>query len=237
MSSTSTKSPSNQETIATLQTLFGKPKVPKLTKETTALMLIDFQYGDSHPDYGLGARAKDLGIFEETILYWDRLSNTVIPNAQRLLATARQVGVEIIHVHVSTLTRDGRDSSLPNHRTVCGSSFKDTFEAEIIPDLAPVGDEVVLTKVTASPFNSTIADRVLRNLGIENIIFAGVVTDGCVASTVRSAAEHNYGRIVVEDATAALSPQLHEYGIMGMAYNLAPITSTNGAVGLLRALK
>ena len=237
MTSTATKTPSNQATLLTLQTLFGKPEVPKLTKESTALMLIDFQYGDSHPDYGLGARAKERGIFEETLWYWDRLSNTVIPNAQLLLATARRVGVEVIHAHVSTLTTNGRDSSLPNHRTVCGRSFKNTIEAEIIPELAPEGDEVVLTKVTASPFNSTIVDRVLLNLGIENILFAGVVTDGCVASTVRSAAEHNYGRIVVEDASAALSPQLHEYGIMGMAYNLAPITSTSEAIKLLEALE
>ena len=200
-------------------------------------MLIDFQYGDSHPDYGLGTRAKELGIFNRFMWYWDRLRLTVIPNTQRLLATARRVGVEVIHTHVSTATEDGRDSSLSKHRTVCGSSFRNTIEAEIIRELAPVGDELVLTKVTASPFNSTIADRVLRNLGIETIIFAGVVTDGCVASTVRSAAEHNYGRIVVEDATAALSPQLHEYGIMGMAYNLSPITTTNDTIKILETLE
>ncbi len=219
-----------------LQTLFGKPPDPKLTKETTALMLIDFQYGTCHPDYGLGARAKERGIFEDTMWFWERLKTTVIPNTQRLVAMARRVGVEVIHVYVSTLTRDGRDSSLRNHRAVCLGSFKDTIDSEILPELGPVGDEIVLRKVTASPFTSTIADRVLRNLGIRNIIFTGVVTDGCVASSVRGAAEHDYGRIVVEDATAARAQPLHEYGILGMGYNLAPIKSTDEVVQLLENL-
>ena len=236
MSSTPIKSLSHQETLIMMQTLFEKPADPQLTKETTALMLIDFQYGTCHPDYGLGARAKERGIFEDTMWFWDRLKTTVIPNTQRLLATARRVGVEVIHVYVSTLTRDGRDSSLRNHRSVCMSSFKDSIDAEMLPEVGPIGDEIVLRKVTASPFTSSIADRVLRNLGIRNIIFTGVVTDGCVSSTVRGAAEHDYGRIVVEDAAAARARLLHEYGILSMGYNLSPIKSTDEVVDLLEAL-
>ncbi len=237
MTSTPIMSLSNQEALELLQTLFGKPPEPKLTRETTALMLIDLQYGTCHPDYGLGARAKNLGIFEETMWFWDRLKTTLIPNTQQLLTTARRVGVEVIHVHVSSLTRDGRGSGAPIHQTVNMRILKDTTEAEFLPEVGPEGDEVVLTKVTSSPFDTSIADRVLRNLGIRNLIVVGVVTDGCVEATVRNAAERDYGVIVVEDATASRVQQLHEHAILKQAYSLAVIKSTDQVVRLLEALE
>ena len=95
---------------------------------------------------------------------------------------------------------------------------RDTKEAEILPELAPEGDELVISKVTSSAFHSTNIDRLLRNLGIRNLIITGVVTNGCVESTARSAAEYDYGTIVVEDATAAMAPQLHEHSILSMSY-------------------
>ena len=237
MTSTQIMSLSNQEALEMLQTLFGRPPEPKLTRETTALMLIDLQYGTCHPDYGLGERAKKLGIFEETMWFWDRLKTTVIPNTQRLLAAARRIGVEVIHVHVASPTRDGRGSGAPIHKTVNMGILKDTVDAQILPEVGPEGDEVILTKVTSSPFDTSIADRVLRNMGIRNLIVVGVVTDGCVEATVRNAAERDYGVIVVEDATASRVQQLHEHAILKQAYSLAVIKSTEEAVHLLEALE
>ena len=104
------------------------------------------------------------------------------------------------------------------------------------PEVAPQGDELVVSKVTSSVFNSTNIDRLLRNLGIRNLIIAGVVTNGCVESTTRSAAELDYGTIVVEDATAAMAPQLHEHSILSMSYKDAVIKSTDEVVKLLEDL-
>jgi nicotinamidase-related amidase len=73
-------------------------------------------------------------------------------------------------------------------------------------------------------------------MGIKNLIIMGVVTNGCVESSTRSAAELDYGTIVVEDATAAMAPQLHEHSIISMSYKDAYIMSSDEVVKKLEAL-
>ena len=235
MAETTTWTISNQELRQTLQALFGNLPEPQLAKENTALLVIDVQYVDAHPDYGLGATAKKLGLASALDYYWNQLQSRVIPNIQRLLATARQKGIELIHVRVASSTQDGRDSTL-RYKAMGLRAPRDSKDAQILPEVAPQGDELVISKATSSAFNSTNIDRLLRNMGIRNLIMTGVVTNGCVESTARSAAELGYGVIVVEDATAAMAPQLHEHSILSMSYKDAAIKSTDEVVKLLEAL-
>ena len=86
---TQTKVISDEELQKKLWALFGKPREPDLTRNSTALLCVDIQYVDAHRDYGLGAKAKNLGIADFLDYYWDRVENVVIPNVQRLQATAR----------------------------------------------------------------------------------------------------------------------------------------------------
>lgn len=48
--------------------------------------------------------------------------------------------------------------------------------AQVIPDIAPGDDEIVLPKTASRVFSSTILERVLRNMGIEEVVVAGVLT-------------------------------------------------------------
>ena len=73
-------------------------------------------------------------------------------------------------------------------------------------------------------------------MGVKNLIISGVVTDGCVESSTRSAAELDYGTILVGDATAAMAPQLHESSILSMGDKDAAIKFTDEVVKLLEAL-
>jgi nicotinamidase-related amidase len=196
---------------------------------------VDLQYVDAHPDFGLGAKAKDLGLAHFLDYYWDRVEHLVLPNVRRLQATARERGVEVIHVRIASSTADGRDSAL-RYKALGLRTPRDTKEAQLLEEVAPQGDELVLSKVTSSAFNSTNIDRLLRNLGIRNLVITGVVTNGCVESTARSAAELDYGTIVVEDATAAMAPQLHEHSILSMSYKDAAIRSTDEVAAMLKTL-
>lgn len=225
----------NQELQEYLWAIFGRLPEPTLTKETTALLCIDLQYVDAHPDFGLGAKAKDVGVAHFLDYYWDQVEHVVLPNVRRLQTTAREKGVEVIHVHVASCTADGRDSTL-RYKALGLRTPRDTKEAQFLEEVAPQGDELVISKVTSSAFNSTNIDRLLRNMGIRNLIITGVVTNGCVESTTRSAAELDYGTILVEDATAAMAPQLHEHSVLSMSYKDAVIRSTDEVVALLEAL-
>ncbi|MEK9924926.1 MAG: isochorismatase family protein, partial [Alphaproteobacteria bacterium] len=50
----------------------------------------------------------------------------------------------------------------------------------------------------------------LHNMGIKNVICAGIFTDQCVSSTVRSLADESFNVVVVEDCCAAATMELHE---------------------------
>jgi nicotinamidase-related amidase len=227
---------SNQELGDLFYNLLGGSPEPEITRENTALMVIDVQYVDAHPDYGIGARAKEPDMEGVLDYYWSRCSEVMLPNIQRLLSAARKTGIEVIHVRLATQTQDGRDGGrIFESKGVAPTP--QSKDAEFLPEVAPVGDELVIGKTTSSVFNSTNIDRILRNMGIENLIIAGVVTNGCVYSSTHSAVEHDYGTIVVEDATAAFAPQIHEAAILNMHHQqVAFIRSTEEMVKKIQAL-
>jgi nicotinamidase-related amidase len=225
----------NEELKKNLWALFGRLPEPKLSRANTALLCVDLQYVDAHPDFGLGAKAKHLGIGDFLDYYWGEVQGTVLPNVRRLQDVARRKGVEVIHVRVAANTADGRDTTR-RYLSMGLRTPRDAREAQFLPEVAPCGDELILSKLTSSAFNSTVIDRLLRNMGIENLVIVGVVTNGCVESTVRSAAELDYGTIVVSDATAAMAPQLHEHALLSMGYKDAVIHTTDEAVGMIEAL-
>ena len=234
MTSTLTEVPSYEQLRTMFQTLFGKLPEPQLARETTALLVVDMQYGGCHPDYGHGAKAKELGLFPAMRYYWDRIGDTVVPNVQRLLDTCRRKGIEVIHFKIAHQTKDGRDGL---HRMrALGGHRPNPKETEILSQVAPQGDEIVLSKTTCGAFYSTNIDQVLRSLGIRDVIVAGVVTNVCVDATVQGASEHDYGVVVVEDATVAHAPQLHQHSIFTMSYRDATIKTTQEVVQLLDAL-
>ena len=228
------KSVSDKELRGFLKLVHDPLPEPQLEIETTALLIIDVQHYGCHPDWGVGKRAKEKGFTKQLDWYWDRLRRVMLPNIQLLMATARRLGVEVIHSRVAALTEDGRDSTR-RYKALGISTSRDAKEAQILLEVAPQGDEIVLNKTTSSVFNSTTLDRVLRNMGVRNLIIVGVATDGCVESSVRSATELDYGVILVEDASAAIAPQLHEAAVLIMSYKDAIIKSTAEVVAQLEA--
>ena len=225
----------NEELKNKLIALAPVVREPKLTRANTALLVIDVQYMDAHPDFGMGARAKEMGLTDVVEYYFDRLENLAIPNIQRLQATARRKGVELIHIRVASATKDGRDASA-RLRAGGFETPSHTKEAEILPEVGPQEGELVVSKTTESVFNSTNIDRMLRNMGISNLIITGVVTNGCVEGTTRGAAENDYGTILVEDATATFAPQLQEHAVLSMSLKDAMIRSTDEVIQAMESL-
>jgi nicotinamidase-related amidase len=96
-----------------------------------------------------------------------------------------------------------------------------------------MGEEIVVTKTTDSALTGTNLRLILTNLGITHVVCAGVFTDQCISSTVRSLADESFDVIVVEDACAAGTQELHdrEIEIMNMIY--ASVMSTEELIGYL----
>ncbi|MCL4459464.1 MAG: cysteine hydrolase [Chloroflexi bacterium] len=205
----------------------------RLDRERAALLIIDMQYLDAHPDYGLIARAKGCDLPEETYGYYsDRLA-LIIANIQKLLAAFRERGMEVIYTKIQSLTPDGRDRGL-QHKGRDIEAKPGSLEAEILPELKPLEGEIVLTKTASGAFNCTAIDYVLRNLGITQLVIVGVVTNGCVETTVRDASDRGYQVILVEDGCAALTSAAHQASINNLSEHYAKVLSTEEVLDNLK---
>jgi nicotinamidase-related amidase len=80
----------------------------------------------------------------------------------------------------------------------------------MVDELEPGPHEIVLPKTPSSPFNSTVLDCVLRNMGRDALIVGGFQTDQCIDHTVRDGADRGYEMICVTDACAAKTPARHQ---------------------------
>jgi nicotinamidase-related amidase len=169
----------------------------------TALLLVDMQRVWLEP--GLDPAHPERGPEHH---FYRTVRETVIPNQMRLLAVARRSGIEVLHTIIQSLTEDGRDRSL-DHKMTPIHVPPTLPQAWPPPELAPVGDEIVIRKTSSGVFNSTNIDYLLKNLGIRHVVVAGVLTDQCVDMAVRDGADRGYLMTCVSDACAAPTPERH----------------------------
>lgn len=144
--------------------------------------------------------------------FHDRMHGTVIPNTRALQDWARGRGIEVLHARIACLKEDGRDRSLSQKKP--GFNYlllpKDREDSQIVAEVGPLADEIVVTKTTDSALTGTNLRIVLHNMGIERVICAGIFTDQCISSTVRSLADESFEVLVIEDCCAAATRELHE---------------------------
>lgn len=202
----------------------------ELNPSNTALLIVDMQYLDADPDEGLVKIAKDKGINEIIEYYPDRL-RLITNNIARLIERCRNEGYEVIYTKIEALTKDGRDKS-KIHKDLLDYS-KGTKDTEIIEELKPLDDEIVLTKTCSGVFNGTNINQLLINLGIQNLIITGVVTNQCVDTAVRDAADRGFNVILVEDGCAAVTKELHEATIEILAGVYARVKSTEDLLKIM----
>jgi nicotinamidase-related amidase len=196
----------------------------RVTARSTALVIIDMQYMDAHRDHGLGARGQANGWTEEMGYYFGRLEALVVPNIARVVAACRDAGIPVIHVRVMNLAGDSSDTSW-RYKMFGILVPPGSKDSEILEELKPVPGEVVLSKTTSSVFMSTNADFVLRNMGIDTVIMTGVVTNNCVESSTRGAADLGYRVLLVEDCCAAWTAAGHESALRHLHHNYAIVKS------------
>ena len=193
-----------------------------LPAKETALLVIDIQniYLE-RPDRAKLPKAEQLR-FDAWTPFHERMHNQVIPRTGELLKLCRAKGIECLFARIASHTLDGRERSLSQKMPGWNNLLlpKNEKPSQLVSALAPVGDEIVVTKTTDSALTGTNLRLTLHNLGIKNVICAGIFTDQCVSSTVRSLADESYNVVVVEDCCAAGSEALHhkELEIINMIY-------------------
>lgn len=196
----------------------------------TALLVIDIQ-NTYMAVQGDAAEAQRWAPFR------DRMNATVIPNTAELIALCRDRGVEVVFARIACLKTDGRDRSLSQKKP--GFNYlllpKDREDSQIVPELQPIGDEVVITKTTDSALTGTNLRMVLHNMGIRHVIVAGIFTDQCISSSVRSLADESFDVIVVDDCCAAATDELHRNELMSINMIYCHVVQSGDVTGFLDA--
>src|SRR5699024_5659392 len=123
------------------------------------------------------------------------------------------------------LTQDGRDRSA-GHKRLNLLAAPGSKEAEFLPQVAPQGDEIVINKTASGVFSSTNLNYILKNMGISELVVAGVYTNECVETTVRDACDLGYLVTLVEDACTTVTPELHRASIITLRNRYAQIATT-----------
>ncbi len=196
--------------------LFPRPSFASIAPGKTALLTIDLQYLDAHADGWIGRIATEAGKPEIMQERWDNI-NAILPNVRRCQDAFRAAGEEVIHVRVAYRTDDGRDA---------GKAFmpdadiepvpREGWDDDLLPEVAEQGDEMIFSKTSASVFNSTDIDKVLKRMGITHLVVTGIVTEGCVELSSRDAADRGYTVSLVNDACTSSTKELHDNALVRM---------------------
>jgi ureidoacrylate peracid hydrolase len=177
-----------------------------------ALLFVDVQNYACRPDGGEYAGLSQADRDARYGYFFRTLRDTAVPNMRKLQVACRQARIEVLYTVIEALTKDGRDQSL-DYKISRLFVPRGSWDALVLSDIAPAGDEIVLPKTSSSVFISTNIDYVLRNLGVRSLIVAGVLTDQCVDSAVRDACDLGYLVTVPTDACATLSTERHEWSL------------------------
>jgi ureidoacrylate peracid hydrolase len=174
-----------------------------------AFLVIDVQNYCAIAGAGEHAHIDPNAIPADHAYYFSRLAGTVLPNIARILAASRAGPVERLYTVIENLTADGRDRSL-DYKISGIDVPKGSEDACVVDAIAPAANEIVIPKTASSVFNVTNIDYVLRNLEIDYLMVAGLLTDQCVESAVRDACDRGFLVTLVEDACATYSKERHD---------------------------
>tara|TARA_R110002167_G_scaffold281333_1_gene486708 strand:+ start:36 stop:641 length:606 start_codon:yes stop_codon:yes gene_type:complete len=193
----------------------------------TALMLVDLQNDFIHHDgaYARGG-AKSAAI-------------AALPARLAPLAEAmRRAGGWLISTHFTLVPgRDGEpmiSDHLKQLRPFLGRGdfAPGSWGQALVDDLAP--SHVRIEKVAFSAFYMSRLDYVLQRAGIETLLFAGIVTNGGVASTLRDAHVRDYECILLEDGCAAFSQEAHQATVTSLG-TIAQVSNSAEALQFFNA--
>ncbi|WP_040513343.1 cysteine hydrolase family protein [Gracilibacillus halophilus] len=182
-----------------------------MKRKNTALVLIDLQ---KESNFGL-----------------DHMEQ-VTQNAKQLIDSFHALQMPVIYTRqINRSDRAGLSLGEPLNQD--GTPFfynNSTENIDIIDEIKPQKEDIIIDKYRWSAFYQTSLDLMLRNLQVTDLIIGGVVTDGCLMTSVYDAYFRDYNIHLVKDICTASNEGAHMSAMMIMAnwiYNLEIYDTSN----------
>ncbi|MFK7891515.1 MAG: cysteine hydrolase family protein [Granulosicoccus sp.] len=107
---------------------------------------------------------------------------------------------------------------------------RDSWGASSVPGISQHTSDITIFKHRLSGFQDNELEQVLRRLGITTVFYTGVNLDRCVFATLMDGCFHGFDAIVVEDATATVSPESVSDAITYLVRLLYGFTTNSAAI-------
>jgi ureidoacrylate peracid hydrolase len=221
-----------EQKIVTLQ---AEPEPLEMDLNRTALVVVDMQNAFVSKGGMFDLAGKDLSS-----------SLNIIDPIKTMTSKARAKGVKVIYI-AHRISPDWHEVGFNSPFWFKKTSklyreepelrdkiiIRDTWGAEIIDELKPDKDDVVIEKLRYSAFSGTSLDMSLKNYDMKYLIFTGVATNVCVETSIRDAFHLEYFPILVTDAAATDPAMMHEATIRNVSQCFGWVTSCQNVIQAL----
>lgn len=190
----------------------------------SAFIIIDMQNDYCKPD----------GVFAEKARFPIESIPAIYPRINRLVEHCRKKSIPVVWVKM--IWDNDEEVGLLAEKSLFlkGEGLRrGTWGAEIVKELQPETEDLVVEKKRFSAFYETDLHEQLQSRNIEQLIFAGVRTDFCVESSVREAFFRDYKVIVAEDCVAGYFIPLHENSLMVMNTVFAQVKHSDDIISAI----
>ncbi|KAL4571657.1 hypothetical protein LXL04_018420 [Taraxacum kok-saghyz] len=151
--------------------------------------------------------------------HFSSIAKPIIPSITTTIDTCRRASIPVIftrHCHKSPADHRMLGEWWGSDLVIDG-----TPDSELMPEIGRRDEELVVEKNTYSGFRGTQLEERLKDMGVEEVIVTGVMTNLCCETTAREAFVRGFRVFFSTDATATSSEELHQATLMNMAHGFA----------------
>jgi nicotinamidase-related amidase len=201
---------------------------PAIEPAKTALLLLHWQKDIAKPE------------FEHSRNMPERLAaaNT-IEHTMEVLQASREKGILVVYVNANH--RPGFPE-LPAKRAPMfmnvassGAHIRGSRGAEVIDELKPLENEIIVDNYNPSGFCYTDLDLILRNRGIIDLVLSGLSTNWVVETTARHGACLGYFIYTLSDCCNSSSDEMHNWPLANILPRLGAVIDSTAYIDALKS--
>lgn len=162
----------------------------------------------------------------------DDAVTAAVTHAARLAAGFRRHHLPVVLVTVTGRAPGRTEVGRPGGTTALPAGW-----ADLIDELDTRPSDHLITKRRRSAFHDTGLDTLLRDLGVTQVVLAGVSTSAGVESTARSAADHGYHVVLAVDAMSDPDAESHRHSVDRVFPKLGETGTTAEVLAMVEATR
>jgi nicotinamidase-related amidase len=126
-----------------------------------------------------------------------------------------------------------KPSSLSYGIAQVGGLMRGSWGAEVIDQLKPIAEDIIIYNYSTSAFAYTELDLILRNKGITNLVLTGLVTNWVVESTARDATNRGYNLYTLSDCCQGANEEMHKWSLLNILSVISSVIDSKSYIASL----